>query len=274
MASSFLQRLEDFTYEVSKPLRPYVPVLARFLLVVTFLEDALRLAFQWENQMTFFQHKGYPGVAAAVYLLANIAAQLIGSVLIVAKRNVDVGVGILVADITMQAIIYGLFTSFSFVLRVLSVCGGLLLVLADALNAQKTRSVFAGLPQLDQATRSTYLQLAGRVLLVCLCLSIMVGGGTFELNLGRIMLITVGMVMCAMVILGFKAKITAVVLLVGLSFANIVVNSFWQFESSAHSSRDVVQYDFFQTLSVLGGFLLLAQHGPGDLSLDERKKTM
>jgi len=74
-----------------------------------------------------------------------------------------------------------------------------------------------------------------------------------------------------------------VVLLVGLSFANVVLNGFWVNNSndatisafsSSSGSRDVVQYDFFQTLSVLGGFILLALLGPGEMSVDERKKTL
>jgi len=263
-----MQKAEDFLAQVFYPVKKYVPAIARLLLVTTFLEDSIRLVFQWDVQVLHFERQGFGFIGAPLFLIINLVAQLVGSFMVVSKVRTEIGVAVLLIDLFTQAIAYKLFSSLAFVLRALSVCGGLLLLLADNLVTQnKSKSFFPGLPALDQETRTKYLQLAGRVLLVCLCLSLMVGTAG-EFTFLRVLLILIGTVMCTMVILGFQAKMTAVILLVGVSIANVLLNGFWD----RRTNRDVMQYDFFQTLSVLGGFILLALLGPGDLSMDERKK--
>lgn len=50
---------------------------------------------------------------------------------------------------------------------------------------------------------------------------------------------------------------------------NFLLNDFWAVPSWQY---DFVKYDFFQTLSVIGGLLMVVSLGAGDLSVDERKK--
>jgi ER-derived vesicles protein len=165
--------------------------------------------------------------------------------------------------------------------RNLSVIGGLLMVLSDSLHRRKI--AWAGLPQLSDpsSTNRTYFQLAGRVLLIFLFLGLIFKGDKWTAL--RIAVSTIGLLACIMVAVGFKAKYSAMFLVALLSVFNVLINNWWSVHS-AHPHRDflkyyffsillIFRYDFFQTLSIIGGFLLLVNMGPGGLSVDEKKKV-
>ena len=155
------------------------------------------------------------------------------------------------------------------------------MVLSDSLHRRKI--AFAGLPELSDpsATNRTYFQLAGRVLLIFLFLGFIFKGDRWSPL--RVIISTVGLLACIMVAVGFKAKYSAMFLVALLSVGNILINNFWSVHS-AHPHRDFLKYvlalslsncryDFFQTLSIIGGLLLLVNMGPGGLSMDEKKKV-
>lgn len=48
-------KVEDWVDIYSQPLRPHLPAIGRFLIVVTFLEDALRIVTQWGDQLWYLQ---------------------------------------------------------------------------------------------------------------------------------------------------------------------------------------------------------------------------
>lgn len=49
------KQIEDNIEIHSQPLKPHLPAIGRFLIVVTFLEDALRIVSQWGDQLWYLQ---------------------------------------------------------------------------------------------------------------------------------------------------------------------------------------------------------------------------
>jgi len=188
-------------------------------------------------------------------------------VLVIARRYSEYAVGGLLAVVVTQALGYGLIFDLNFFLRNLSVVGGLLMVLSDSWHRKKF--AFAGLPQLDEKDKKMYVQLAGRSLLIFLFIGFVFSG---EWSISRVLVSLVGLVACVMVVVGFKAKWSAVMLVIILSIFNVIINNFWTLHPH-HPHRDFAKYDFFQILSIVGGLLLLVNMGPGQFSVDEKKKV-
>lgn len=51
----YAKQIEDYVEIYSQPLRPYLPAIGRFLIIVTFLEDSLRIMTQWGDQLWYLQ---------------------------------------------------------------------------------------------------------------------------------------------------------------------------------------------------------------------------
>jgi hypothetical protein len=52
---AFTKNVEDNVEIYSQPLKPHLPAIGRFLIVVTFLEDSLRILSQWSDQIWYLQ---------------------------------------------------------------------------------------------------------------------------------------------------------------------------------------------------------------------------
>jgi uncharacterized membrane protein YphA (DoxX/SURF4 family) len=202
----------------------------------------------------------------------NLSVMLICSSLAVIRYQTPFAIYGLLGVVFSQALGYGLVLNLNFIVRALSICGGLLILLVENDKRQGAKmSRFVGLPSMNSNTRIMYLQLAGRVLLVGLFFGFILGGEFSKMRLGLTLLNALA---CAMVLVGFKAKYSVWVLITILSFGNILLNNWWNMEqyfylwgvnSSHNPQRDHIKYGFFQNLSVVGGFLLLAHVGAGIL---------
>ncbi|RPA73291.1 SURF4-domain-containing protein [Ascobolus immersus RN42] len=265
---AYSEKIEDVLDTFAEPLKPHLPAIGRFLIVVTFLEDALRIITQWSDQLLYLRdYRKIPGGLTHLFLLGNIIAMLVCSVMVIARKRSEYAVAGLMGVVVTQALGYGLIFDLNFFLRNLSVMGGLLMVLSD--SWARRRAAFAGIPSINDEDKKMYLQLAGRVLLIFLFLGFVFSG---EWSIWRIVVSMIGFVACVMVVVGFKAKWSATLLVVILSLFNIVINNFWTLHPH-HPQRDFAKYDFFQILSIVGGLVLLVNMGPGHLSVDEKKKV-
>jgi len=265
---AFSKSVEENAEIYTQPLKPHLPAIGRFLIVVTFLEDALRIVSQWSDQVWYLEKfRSFPVFLAYLFLLINVVVMTVGSGAVITKKNTEYAVAGLLSVVIIQGFGYGLIFDLNFFLRNLSVIGGLFMVFSDSMLTRKTN--FAGLPSMSDTDRKKYFLLAGRVLLIFLFLGFILQG---EWSIVRLFVSLFGLGACVMVAVGFKAKWSAVFLVLVLSVFNVFANNWWSVHS-AHPQRDFLKYDFFQTLSIVGGLILLVNMGPGGLSVDEKKKT-
>ncbi len=157
-----------------------------------------------------------------LFLAVNVIAMLSCSILVIARKYPEYAVFGLIGVVITQALGYGLIFDLNFFLRNLSVMGGLLMVLSDSWVRKKFAP--AGLPLPNEKDRKKYIQLAGRILLILLFVGFIWSGNW---GVARIFVSLFGLVACVMVVVGFKAKWSAILLVVILSVFNLVVNNFW-----------------------------------------------
>jgi ER-derived vesicles protein len=187
------------------------------------------------------------------------------STLVIIRKHSEYAVAGLCGVVITQALGYGLIFDLNFFLRNLSVLGGLMMVLSD--SWVRKRFAPAGLPTIDEKDRKMYFQLGGRVLLIFLFIGFVFAG---KWSFWRVLVSLLGLVACVMVVVGFKAKVSAVMLVVVLSIFNVLVNNFWTVSADwgilwqrlheadiafqlhpHHPHKDFAKYDFFQILSIV-----------------------
>lgn len=138
-----------------------------------------------------------------------------------------------------QTIAYSILWDLQFLLRNLALIGALLLVLAE--SRVEGRSLFAGVPTMGENKPKNVMQLAGRVLLAFMFITLI----RFELSFLQVLQDIVGSVLMVGVTIGYKTKLSALILVMLLTVLNLYHNAWWTIPAYK-PLRDFLKYDFFQ----------------------------
>jgi putative oxidoreductase len=71
------------------------------------------------------------------------------------------------------------------------------------------------------------------------------------------------------VVLGFKTRFAALLLILFTVVATLIAHRFWIFDDAARAMQAI---HFMKNIAIVGGFLLLCAAGPGAYSLDRRAR--
>eukprot|EP01147_Barroeca_monosierra_P006941 gene6941-7601_t len=168
---------------------------------------------------------------------------LVPAILILSKKYVNASCACLALVVVFQTIAYQMVFDLHFFMRNAAVIGGLLFVIAD--HMKEATNIFS---------------LAGRILIVIMFMTLIVFDSTL-----RIVLEILGIALVTAVAIGYKTKLSAAGLVLLLMIENIILNAFWTLPASS-TRFDFKLYDFFQTMSVIGGLLMVVALGPGRCS--------
>ena len=97
------------------------------------------------------------------------------------------------------------------------------------------------MPSLGENKPKMYLQLAGRILLVFMFLTLL----RFEMSAMQIIQNLVGSLLMVLVTIGYKTKLSSLVLVTWLNILNFYFNAWWNIPAYK-PMRDFLKYDFFQ----------------------------
>ncbi|XP_068939048.1 surfeit locus protein 4-like isoform X1 [Petaurus breviceps papuanus] len=263
---NLMEAAEELSDQFLHLTKRFLPHLARLCLISTFLEDGIHTWWQWDEQKEFIKMSWISSpFLASIFGMINTFGQLVGCMLILVQKCVPCACFVLFGIIFMQVMAYGLLWNLRFLMRTVALGGGLLFLLAE--SRAEGKSMFAGVPTLDCTFPRQYIQLGGRMLLLLMFISLL----HLEASMFTIFQDVFNMFLIILVAIGFKTKLAALTLVIFLLLINLLENPFWTIPPN-RPLHDFMKYDFFHTMSVMGGLLLVVALGPGGVSMDKHKK--
>lgn len=225
--------------KIAKLLSPSYPVIARLLLVSTFIEDGVTVMLELGLQRDFLRREyGIPYYMAALLIICYLSISLSAALLLVSCRDKfqRAAAHVLVGCTIYQQIMYGRHSliisgNAGFFVRNLCLCGAILLVSCD--SSQTPRQ---SLLDINPRTKKNVpqIQLASRILLVLLTFEFVYTLGAWATFL------TLPVVAC--VLLGFHVEINASILLALYVLHNIINSNFWH-PSHSDDLSEIMQYE-------------------------------
>lgn len=176
---------------------------------------------------------------ATLFVLINLIGQLGGCLLVIFRYRVEIACGTLFFIVVLQTVAYSILWDLQFLLRNLALIGALLLVLAE--SRVEGRSLFAGVPSLGENKPKNVMQLAGRILLAFMFITLI----RFEFSFLQILQDIFGSILMVCVTIGYRTKLAALSLVLLLTILNLYHNAWWTIPAYK-PLRDFLKYDFFQ----------------------------
>nr|XP_060643573.1 surfeit locus protein 4-like [Anolis sagrei ordinatus] len=128
--------------------------------------------FQWSQQRDYIQATWDCGtLLASAFVFLNLFGQIGGCILVLSRNFVQLACCGLFGIIALQTVAYSILWDPKFLMRNLALGGGLLLLLAE--SRSEGRSMFAGVPTLQESSPRQYMQLGGRLLLVLMFMTLL-----------------------------------------------------------------------------------------------------
>jgi ER-derived vesicles protein len=258
--------LEEKAEFIFKHARKVLFHFARLSLVSTFVEDSIRMWYQWDDQRDYLcEAWSFHYLFGTLFVIINLFGQLIPCCFIILRKRVNEACYALMGTIFIQTIVYRVLWELQFVLRNLSVMGAILMILVE--NQPHAKCLFAGLPMTGENKPKNLMQFIGRLLLIIMYLTLI----KLDFYPFHVFTDIFGTFLIILVAIGYKTKLSALTLSTILTLINYFGNPFWQIPPDK-PLFDYIKFDFFQTQCVIGGLLFVALLGPGSVSIDEHKK--
>merc|ERR1712243_502134 len=140
--NEILSKAEYIADKVTRHSKHVLPHLARFCLVSTFFEDGVRMWVQWSEQREYMDISwGCGWFLATLFVVVNLIGQLGAVAMVLTRFKVDIACGILFFVVILQTVAYSILWDLQF--------------------------------RVSEKTNPMYLQLAGRILLVFMFLTLL-----------------------------------------------------------------------------------------------------